>query len=193
MKNLWNNLKMFLWMAFLTGIAYPLLITGIAQLTMQRQAEGDLIISKGTVVGASLIGQKFQNEKYFWGRPSAVDYNPLPSGASNLGPISNVLKKAVQERKAIIEKWPGVNDKTQIPSELLFASGSGLDPHITPTAAYFQMDRIIKSRGWEEKRFKDDLKKLIDKHIEKRTFGFLGDPYINVLKLNIALDEMKLK
>lgn len=172
MRDLWSNLKMFLWLTLITGIAYPLLITGIAQLTMKQQADGDFIISKGKVVGASLIAQKFESDRYFWGRPSAVDYNPLPSGGSNLGPTSEALKKAVDERKAVIEKWYG-NNKINIPNELLFASGSGLDPHITPPTAYFQVDRIIKARGWDESSTQVHLMKLINDLTEPRTFGFV--------------------
>lgn len=191
MKKIWNNLKMFLWLTLVTGIAYPLLITGIAHLTMKKQATGDFIVSKNKTVGATLIAQKFESDKYFWGRPSAVDYNPLSSGGSNLGPTSAALKKAVEDRKDAIKKWPGADVKTPIPSELLFASGSGLDPHITPAAAQFQIDRIIKARGWDEKKQKEVIIKLINQMTEQSTLGFLGAPCVNVLKLNLALDEIK--
>jgi potassium-transporting ATPase KdpC subunit len=183
-----KSLRMLLWLTFVTGIVYPLLITGIAQLTMKQQADGDMIYAKGKIIGATLIAQKFENEKYFQGRPSAVDYNPLPSGGSNLSLTSTVLKKAVDERRAAIEKWAGKG--TAIPSELLFASGSGLDPHISPAAAHFQMKKIIKARGWDEKKAVDRLSKLIQQMTEKRLFGFLGEPRVNVLKLNIAVDEL---
>lgn len=189
MHTFWTSLKMFLWLSFLTGIAYPLFITGIAQLTMKHQADGGIIYSQGKPIGAALIGQKFQKEKYFQSRPSAVDYNPLPSGGSNLSLTSDALKKTVQERKNAIDKWAG--NKKPIPSELLFSSGSGLDPHITPDAAYFQMHKIIKARGWDEKKFQEPLKKLIQQMTEKRFLGFLGEPVVNVLKLNLALDELE--
>ena len=181
---------MFLWLTFLTGIAYPLLITGIAQLTMKQKADGHFIVTKDKkIVGATLIGQKFASDKYFWGRPSAVDNNPLPSGASNWGPINPALKKAVEERKANIKKKQGANEEN-IPSELLFASGSGLDPHISPGTTKFQIERIIKVRGWDEKKAKESIHKLIEHLTEDRTFGFLGEPRLNVLKLNLALDDL---
>lgn len=184
MKKMWNNVRMFLWMTFLTGIIYPLLITAIAQLTMKQKADGDFLSSKETLVGATLIAQKFESDKYFWARPSSVNYNPLPSGGSNLGPTSAALKKAVEERQEKIVNAHHV-DKAKIPAELLFASGSGLDPHIHVATAYFQIERIAKSRGIESQ----DLMGLVDHMIIKRSFGFLGEEYINVLVLNKALDE----
>lgn len=191
MNNLWTALRMFLWMTFLTGVAYPFLITGIAQLTMKHKADGGFITSKGKIVGATLIAQKFESPKYFWPRPSAIDYNPLPSGGSNLGPTSAALKKAVADRKAIIMKAHGVTDASKIPSELLFASGSGLDPHISPQTAFFQVERIVKSRNLDMNKGKKTVIHLIDKLTEHRFLGFIGQPCVNVLKLNLALDELE--
>lgn len=185
MKKMWNNVRMFLWMTFLTGIIYPLLITAMAQLTMKQKADGDFLSSKGKIVGATLIAQKFESDKYFWARPSSVDYNPLPSGGSNLGPTSAALKKAVEERQEKIVKAHSV-EKEKIPSELLFASGSGLDPHINIATAYFQIERVAKSRGIESK----EIKSLVDRMTIKRGFGFLGEACVNVLMLNKALDEL---
>lgn len=186
MKKLWTNVRMFLWITLLTGIIYPLLITAIAQLSMKQKADGDFLSSKEKkVAGATLIAQKFESDKYFWGRPSSIDYNPLPSGGSNLGPTSAALKKAVENRQKKILKAHQV-DKDKIPPELLFASGSGLDPHINISTAYFQIDRISKSRGVESK----DIKNLIDSVIIKPSLGFLGEAHINVLLLNQALDEL---
>jgi potassium-transporting ATPase KdpC subunit len=188
MKSMWNNVRMFLWMTFLTGIIYPLLITAIAQLTMKQKADGNFLTSNEKVVGAILIAQKFENDKYFWARPSAIDYNPLPSGGSNLGPTSAALKKTVEERKEKIAKAHSVaNDK--IPAELLFASGSGLDPHINVSTAYFQIERVAKSRGIESK----DIKNLVDHMTTKRSLGFLGEACVNVLLLNKALDDFPQK
>jgi len=184
MNKIWNNVRMFLWMTLLTGIIYPLLITAIAQLTMKQKADGDFLSSKDKVVGATLIAQKFESDKYFWARPSSIDYNPLPSGGSNLGPTSAALKKAVEERQEKIIKAHNVA-KDKIPAELLFASGSGLDPHINVATAYFQIERVAKSRGIESK----GIKSLVDKMIIKRGFGFLGEACVNVLMLNKALDE----
>ena len=185
MEKMWINVRMFLWMTFLTGMLYPLLITGIAQLTMKQKADGDFMTVNEKTVGARLIAQKFESDRYFWARPSATDYNPLPSGGSNLGPTSAALKKAVEERQAKILKAHPV-DKNQIPAELLFASGSGLDPHISIPAAYFQLERVAKSRGVESK----DIQDLIDRMMIRRGLGFLGEACINVLMLNQALDEL---
>ncbi|HEY4831551.1 MAG TPA: potassium-transporting ATPase subunit KdpC [Waddliaceae bacterium] len=175
---------MFLWMTFLTGIIYPLLITIIAQLTMKQKADGNFLSVKDKIVGSALIAQKFESDKYFWARPSAIDYNPLPSGGSNLGPTSAALKKAVEERQEKIIKAHLV-DKNKIPAELLFASGSGLDPHVSVFTAYFQIERVAKSRGLEN----SDIKNLIDSIAIKPRFGFLGEACVNVLMLNKTLDE----
>ncbi len=169
------NLRMFIGLTALTGILYPLLITAIAQITMKQRADGDMISFKGKTVGSALIAQSFKSERYFWPRPSSIDYNPLPSGGSNLSPTSAALIKAVKER----QKAPGT------PAELLFASGSGLDPHISPEAAYFQMERVSKARNIK----KEALKELIDSQIISSTFAFLGEPCINVLLLNLSLDN----
>lgn len=184
MKKIGKNVRMFLWMTLLTGIIYPLLITAIAQLTMNGKADGDFVIIKDQKVGALLIAQKFESDKYFWGRPSAIDYNPLPSGGSNLGPTSADLKKVVAERKEKVAKAHHA-EQTKIPSDLLFASGSGLDPHIRIDTAYFQIERVAKARRLAN----EAVKTLVDRLIIKRSLGFLGEPCINVLMLNKALDE----
>lgn len=187
MNSFWNNFRMFLWMTFLTGVAYPLIIIAIAQLTMNQKANGDFITYQGRIIGAKLIAQKFQSDKYFWPRPSANDYNGLISGGSNFGPTSAALRKAVEERKSHFKTNP-IEDES-IPIELLFASGSGLDPHISPATAYFQIERIARSRSMnliEENEIKD----LIDKMIEKRLLRFIGEPCVNVLLLNMALDSL---
>jgi len=190
MLNLWRGLRLFLTMTLVTGLAYPLIITAIAQLTMRFSAEGSLIYSQGQLVGSSLIAQKFESEKYFWPRPSAVDYNPLPSGASNLGPTSRKLKQMILKREKNIFKASKAS-KGIIPREMLYASGSGLDPHISPEAAFFQLQRVIKARGFDSKI--DQVENLINQMVENTAFPFLGPPYINVLKLNLALDELEVK
>ena len=192
MKDIWSNLKMFVWMSLLTGLIYPLIITGVAQMTMKKKADGDLLAVNGKMIGARLIAQKFESPRYFWPRPSAVDYNPLTSGGSNLGPTSGALKKVVEEREITVAKAQGISDKTTIPVELLFASGSGLDPHISLDAARFQLERVALARGLDENTRKE-LDKLIYNLSEGRYFGFLGEPCINVLKLNLALDEITLE
>lgn len=181
----WNNVRMFLWMTFLTGILYPLLITVIAQATMKQKADGNFLSVKDTRVGAASIAQKFESDQYFWPRPSAIDYSPLPSGGSNLGPTSAELKKIVADRREKISK-AHQDAKENIPVELLFASGSGLDPHISIAAADFQIERVAKARGVDNK----DIKALIDRMVIPQGFGFLGEACVNVLMLNMALDEL---
>lgn len=182
-------LRLLIWMTVLTGVIYPLTITGIAKLFLSKQAMGSFVYRDGKAVGSALIGQKFSSPKYFWGRPSAVDYNTLPSGGSNLGPTSAELKRLVNERKAKLMKVHDVKDGVNIPSDLLFASGSGIDPHISPEAAYFQLDRIAKERGFKDKD-KQALKDLIDESVDRK-FKFLGPSTVNVLQLNLSLDKLE--
>ena len=180
MKNFKIAILLFLSLTILTGVIYPFLITAAAQIFFREQANGSLLkSSQGEIVGSSLIAQKFQDRKYFWPRPSAIDYNPLPSGGSNLAVGSIALQK-------ILESKP-----KNMPADLIFASGSGLDPEISIAAAMFQVERISKSRKFKPKQ-QQELKKLIGKLKEKRDLGILGEPRINVLKLNLALDKIQL-
>jgi K+-transporting ATPase ATPase C chain len=169
-------------------VVYPLVVTGIAQLVFPHQANGSLIEVDGKVVGSSLIGQAFDDPKYFWGRPSATNppYDGGNSGASNLGPTNPDLIKNVQARIDALKKEDPDN-KEPIPVDLVTASGSGLDPHISPAAAEYQIARVARLRGVKT----DDLRKLVAEHIEGRTIGFLGEPRVNVLELNLALDKLK--
>lgn len=185
----WQSLKMLLWMILITGIAYPVLITLMAQFTMPFEANGSFLSVKDKVVGSRLIGQKFGSDKYFWGRPSAHDYDALASGGSNLGPISRELKELVAKRKANLLKT-NAGDPESIPSDMLFASGSGLDPHITVQAALYQKSRIVKARGGDA-AFNAKLDELIEKYSEQVKFHLIGVPCINVLELNLALDELQ--
>ena len=172
-------IRLFIIMTFLTGIVYPLLITGIAQIIMAEQANGSLIFHEKTIQGSKLIGQKIEDDRYFWSRPSSIDYNPLgPSGGSNLSPTSKKLKEIVAKRKEKIG-----NDA---PVELLYASGSGLDPHISLETAFYQIDRIAKARQVS----KELLVELIKNHVEGRQFGLFGPLYVNVVILNMALDDV---
>lgn len=185
-KELWTTVRLFLWLLLLTGVAYPLAITGLSQIAMSASANGGCLLIGDTVVGSELIAQHFQDPKYFWSRPSAIDYNPLPSGGSNLGPTSAVLQKKVRERQEKLMQAHGLTDPQTIPSELVYASGSGLDPDISVEAALFQVDRIAQARQIE----KEQLLSLIKQSTKRHTFGLLGPDYVNVLKLNLALDKM---
>lgn len=184
------SFRMLLVMTLLTGVAYPLLMTVMAQLVFPHQANGSLIEKAGKIIGSELIAQKFQSDKYFQTRPSAIDYTPLPSGASNLGPTSKVLQQAVEERRKDFIGKNHLSSETVVPTEMLFASGSGIDPHISPEAAIMQIDRVAQARHFDQ-RLKALLLKLVENHIELRRLGFLGEPRVNVLEVNIALDDLK--
>ncbi len=191
MRYFWQSLKLFIWMTILLGCIYPLLITGIAYYSLFEKANGSLIQVKSQIMGSQLIAQKFEDNRYFWSRPSAVDYHPVPSGGSNLGPTSAKLKIIVEERRyKLLQAHPG-QQAEQIPKDLLFASGSGLDPHISPEAAYFQVDRVAKARSMDSIEGRQAIRGLIDSLLEKRSLGFLGELRINVLRLNRALDDLK--
>ena len=188
LKELRPAVMSFVLLTLLTGIAYPLLVTGISQLTMPAKANGSLIMKDGKPVGSSLIGQSFSDPKYFWGRPSAT--SPMPnnaasSGGSNLGPTNPALLDAVKARVlALRDADPG--NTQSVPVDLVTASASGLDPHISPAAAEYQLARVARVRTLAP----DTLRKLVADHTEGRQFGILGEPRVNVLELNLALDAM---
>ena len=169
-----------------TGLAYPAIVTAVAQLVFPRQANGSLIVKDGQAIGSTLIGQTFDDPKYFWGRPSATSpfgYNAGSSVASNLSPTNADLIKAVQGRvDALRAADPG--NTVPVPVDLVTASGSGLDPHISPAAALYQVGRVARARKINETVVND----LVAKHIEGRLLGLLGEPRVNVLALNLALD-----
>jgi K+-transporting ATPase ATPase C chain len=182
-------LKFLLVMIILTGIIYPLLMTGLAQLGYPSKANGSLIMNDGKIIGSELIGQKFDSSIYFWSRPSAIGYNPIPSGGSNLGPTSDTLKKQVGARRVLFAKINSMTDPLSIPKEMVFASGSGLDPHISPEAALLQVDHISRARHFENSQ-KEKLLNKIKELTETPQFFCLGEQRINVLILNLELNKI---
>ena len=182
-------LKFLLVMTILTGIIYPLLMTGLAQLGFPSKANGSLIMKDGKIIGSELIGQKFDSTIYFWSRPSFIGYNPVPSGASNYGPTSDTLKKQVTARRILFAKMNSLSDPLSTPKEMIFASGSGLDPHISPEAASLQIDRISKARHFNDNQ-KQRLVQIVKDLTEMPQLLILGEKRINVLILNLELDKI---
>ncbi|NJM11165.1 MAG: potassium-transporting ATPase subunit KdpC [Synechococcaceae cyanobacterium SM1_2_3] len=182
-------LSLFILLTVITGLIYPLLVTGIGQALFPAQAAGSLIQRDGKLIGSRLIGQNFTDPKYFWGRPSATGpypNNAAASGGSNLGPLNPALHDAVAGRvKALREADPG--NSTLAPVDLVTTSASGLDPHISPTAAAYQAARVARVRGLPL----DAVQTLIAQHTEDRQWGIFGEPRVNVLELNLALDGLK--
>ncbi len=181
-----QSVMMLLLLTLVTGVAYPLAVTGVGQLLFAGAANGSVIERNGKLLGSTLIGQPFASPKYFWGRPSATTpaYNAVPSGASNLGPTNPALTDAVKQR---VETLRAVDpDNTAVvPIDLVTASGSGLDPHISLAAAHYQLARVARERGFAVLK----VQALIDQATEGRQFGLLGEPRVNVLKLNLMLDQ----
>lgn len=187
LKELRSVLVLLIVLTAITGLAYPLAATGLAQALFPRQAAGSLIQKNGQVIGSELIGQNFTKPGYFWGRPSAsaeTPYNASASGGSNLAPSAQALSDAVAERVAAFKK-ANPQEKGPVPVDLVTASASGLDPHISPLAAQVQIKRVAAARRISPV----DVKSLVEDMTEDRDFGLLGEPVVNVLKLNLALDD----
>ncbi len=183
-----QTLGCLLLLTLLTGAVYPLAITGIAQLTMPHQATGSIIVVDGRAIGSALIGQSFSGPGYFWSRPSAtlpVPYNSAESAGSNLGPLHPALLERVEQQADRLRRAHWGSDGG-IPVDLLTASGSGLDPDISPAAAEYQVARVAQARGISESA----LRQLVSRHTEARSLGVLGEPRVNVLRLNLALDRL---
>lgn len=179
---------LFSLLTVLTGIIYPLAVTGIARWVFPEQATGSLILADGQALGSELIGQPFNDPKYFWGRPSATGpfpYNAVASSGSNLGPLNPALLEAVKARVETIRQ-SDASEAKPIPVDLVTASGSGLDPHISPAGAGYQVNRVATARGRDAER----VRRLVADHTEGRQFGVLGEPRVNVLRLNLALDAL---
>lgn len=185
-------LSLFVLLSIVTGLVYPLLVTGIAKLVFPEAADGSLIVSNGQAVGSRLIGQNFTDPGYFWGRPSATSpqpYNASASSGSNLGPLNPALSDAVRGRIDALKAADPDNTRParHIPADLVNASASGLDPHISPTAADYQLRRVAKARRLEPSA----VQALVDKHTEGRQWYVFGEPRVNVLELNIELDSLQ--
>ncbi|MGD0283881.1 MAG: potassium-transporting ATPase subunit KdpC [Dissulfurispiraceae bacterium] len=188
MRALKTAIILFIALSFLTGILYTAAVTVLAQVMFPQQANGSLIYSAdGAPTGSALIGQSFSDPKYFWPRPSATtdfQYNALASGGSNLGPTNKDLISQVAER---VKSFRESGDQGRLPADLVTASGSGLDPHISPAAAAYQVMRVAKARGLDEAK----VRALIAQHTKGRQFRILGEPVVNVLELNLALNELR--
>lgn len=186
-KQLKTSVVMLVIFTVITGILYPLAVTLASQAVFPVQANGSLVTVDGTVVGSSLIGQSNTDSRYFWSRPSAISYNPLPSSGSNLGPTSQTLADTVAQRAADFRAGNNLADNATVPSDMLFASGSGLDPHISPAAARLQVERVAEVRGLEAGK----VAELVEQYIESPQFEVLGEARVNVLMLNLALDKLQ--
>jgi potassium-transporting ATPase KdpC subunit len=181
-------ISLFVLLSAIVGVLYPLAMTGIAQALFPDQANGSLVVRHGTLVGSTLVGQQFSDPGHFWGRPSATalyPYNGVASGGSNLGPSNPALADAVKARVAAL-RAADPNNERPIPAELVLASASGLDPHIGPAAADYQVERVARAR----KLSPETVRALVARETEGREWGLFGEPRVNVLKLNLALDAM---
>lgn len=189
LKTMGRAFMLLLVMTLLTGIAYPLVVTGLSKVMFPKQAEGSLAYKGGQPIGSVLIGQNFSDVRYFYSRPSAAGkdgYDAANSSGSNLGPTNKAFLDSVAKQAEQVRKDNGLSSTTPVPGDLITASASGLDPDISPEAAQVQVARVAKARNLSEQK----VQALVDRYTEGRLFGFLGEPRVNVLKVNMALDSL---
>ena len=187
MKLIWQAFSLFVLLTCLTGIFYPLAVTGVAQVFFNEKSHGSLIKDEDKVIGSALIAQKFSRPQYFWPRPSASDFGANPSGASNQGPTSRKLKADIDKRREDLKVKHDLN-LSEVPEDLLMASASGLDPHISFAAAQFQLQRVAQARSLKQESM-PQLQLLLEQAKDDRQWGVFGESGVNVLRLNRALDE----
>lgn len=185
-----RSIRLFAVLSLLAGLAYPLAVTLLASILFPQAAGGSLLRRGERIIGSALLAQGFSSPRYFWPRPSAAAYATVPSGASNAGPASSALQTAVRARAAGMRRAHSLPDQAPVPPELIFASASGLDPHLSPQAARFQAGRVARARGWTPDQ-EAACRRLIDRLTEPPQFGCLGQERVNVLLLNLGLDELK--
>ncbi len=189
MKLLIQSILLTVVFTVLTGVIYPLVITGVSQVAFRNQANGSLIERDGKIVGSELLAQQFTGEKYFWPRPSAGSYATVPSGASNLGPTSQALQSNVTANAAAFRTGNKLAADAPVPADMVFTSASGLDPHISPESARLQVGRVAAARAISA----DQVSALVEKFVEPPQWGIFGEPRVNVLRLNLALDGLDAK
>ncbi len=191
-KYILPSLRMLFVMTVFTGIIYPVAMTLLSLAVFPYQAKGSMIEKNGAIIGSDLIGQKFISDKYFHSRPSGIDYNPMPSSGTNWGPTDKRMADSVKARTAQFKLQNNLSAATIVPKDMLFASASGVDPHISPEAAQLQIERIAKVRGFSAEQT-SLLKKLVEDFTQGPQLKLFGDPSVNVLKLNLAVDELQSK
>jgi len=189
MKTLIISLKLLVFMTLLTGIVYPVFIYLVAKTIFPQKSEGSFVKVNEKIIGSELVGQKFTSKKYFQSRPSAVDFQPMPSGGSNLAPTSQTLKNTVDSLRRAYIVFNELSENTDVPPDAVFSSASGIDPHISPVNALLQSDRVSKERNFNLNK-KKELLELIKRLTENPQYGFLGEERINVLYLNLELDKL---
>jgi len=185
MKNLKSCIILYVILTFITGAVYPFAVTVVSRLLFPEKSKGSIILVNGEIRGSKLIGQNFTSPEYFWPRPSASNYGAIPSAASNLGPTSVTLKQLIEERRKMLSAYI----PEPVPPDLLLASGSGLDPHISPEAALSQVDHVAKAREFSTRQ-REALIALVKQHIEEPQWGIFGSQRVNILELNIVLDSL---